>query len=175
VTLRAVGGAVSATCPKWTRSLRFPSLLLRTASIVRRSGIRMRFHRTLAVIVCCALLLARGLGLHAHVASHPEKRDVVTIGAHAHDHGGAHSAIVAFGDADHAERHLGHGDIDVDLPDTTFGKLPSMSLVLAFMFVALVILLPSAGVPSHGAAYRPPARRRWPRLLPPSQAPPFAS
>lgn len=140
----------------------------------------MRLHRNLAVIACCALLLARGFGLHAHAAPEAEGREAVTVMSHAdaqlhsHDHGQAHRAIIAVGDPGHLDRHLAHGEVDVDLPGATSGKLPSVPLGLALPFLAVAVLPPRAGSPSPWAAFRPPAGRRWLHVLPPSQAPPSA-
>lgn len=135
----------------------------------------MRAHRTLAILLCCALLLARGYGPHFHVALDHADHHAGAAMAEGPAHAAAHGDVVAVSDADHAERHLGHADVDVDLPDTTSGKLPSLPLLPALMALALVLLLSASRSGAGWAAYRPPVRPRRLHLQPPSQAPPLAS
>lgn len=123
-----------------------------------------------ALLLCCALALARILGVHAHAAhEQPHAPTAHATATAQHEHG---AVRVVSGFDDHADAHATGGDIDADAPDKHSGKLPSMvvlALVGAFVAFVLPVRLPTVWPLAYGA---PPLRRR-PHVFPPSQAPPL--
>lgn len=127
----------------------------------------------IAVLACSALLYAQGSGVHAHLAAdHPHQpaHQVVDV----HEHGAVH--VVHQHDAAHSSAHTDAGTVDLDLTGQALSKGSSL-YTLAALFAAFALLvvphLPQS-VPrprNRRLAYR----QRVPHLLPPSQAPPFAS
>lgn len=130
----------------------------------------MSLIRALALTICAALILSRVAGVHVHVTPEPP----------GHEHPAAvdhhlHATVVTAGADAHADRHAAHEDLDIDLPDTTAGKLPAMPWLAALACALLVLLLPRPGAIAWARAYRPPAPRRRTHLLPPPLGPPLAS
>jgi plasmid stability protein len=134
----------------------------------------MRYSRLIvAVLACSALLYAQGSGVHVHLAAehpHEASHEIADV----HEHGAAH--VVNEHDADHSAAHADEGTVDLDLTGQALAKTSSLyTLVALFAAFALLVVphLPLL-VPSprnRGLAYR----QRVPHLLPPPQAPPFAS
>ncbi|MFA5938718.1 MAG: hypothetical protein WC809_05120 [Sinimarinibacterium sp.] len=123
----------------------------------------------LALLLCCALALARVLGVHVHVAheAHEHATDALVVD---HDHG---EARIVSELGDHADDHLIHADVDADSADKTSGKLPSPVLLVIAACIA-AFLLPLRGDTDWRSIYDPPASRRRSHVLPLSQAPPLA-
>jgi hypothetical protein len=130
----------------------------------------MTMARCIVLAACAALILVRATGLHVHWSAAAPDHDHAGFVEHHH-----HAGLVAAAAADHADRHAGHGEVDIDLPETTSGKLPTMPLLPALVaaILALVLLLP--GGTAWAQRYRPPPPRRRTYLLPPPQGPPLAS
>lgn len=126
--------------------------------------------RIIVLAACAALILSRATGVHVHWSAEAPEHDHAGFVEHHHNAG-----FVATAADDHADRHAGQGDVDIDLPDTTSGKLPTMPLLPALIsaILALVLLLP--GGTTRAQRYRPPAPRHRIHLLPPPQGPPLAS
>lgn len=126
-----------------------------------------------AIVACSALLYAQGSGVHAHLAAeHPHQpaHEVVDV----HEHGAAH--VVHEHDADHSAAHADEGTLDLDLTGQALAKTSSLYTLAALFAVFALPAVPltplSVPRPHHRRfAYR----QRVPHLLPPPQAPPFAS
>lgn len=125
----------------------------------------------LALLLCCALALARMLGVHVHVA-HQHAIAVETLDAdHGHEHG---TARVVSELGDHTDSHLSHAELDADSADQTPGKLPSL-LLLAFASCVGAFLIPVPRRMRWRMRYESPPLRRRSHVLPLSQAPPLAA
>lgn len=125
--------------------------------------------RFIVLAACAALIFSRATGIHVHWSAEAPEHGHAGFVEHHH-----YAGLVAAAD-DHADRHAGHGDLDIDLPDTSSGKLPTMPLLPALIgaILALVMLLP--GGTAWAQRYRPPTPRRRNYLLPPPHGPPLAS
>lgn len=126
--------------------------------------------RLVALTVCIALVLARATGVHVHMPTEHNEHVQASLIEHHHD-----TTVIAAGDEHHDGQHRAHGDVDIGVPDSTTGKLPTMPLLLALLCAAFAMLLPLQGRMAWTQTYRPPARQRWLHRLPPSQGPPHAS
>lgn len=124
-----------------------------------------------ALLLCCALALARMLGIHVHIAH----QDVTTVeildAEHGHEHGAAR-VVSELGD--HTDSHLSHAELDADSADQTPGKLPS-SLLFAFASCVAAFLIPARRRMHWRVRYESPPLRRRSHVLPLSQAPPLAA
>ncbi|MFP5306763.1 MAG: hypothetical protein ACLGI7_13190 [Gammaproteobacteria bacterium] len=124
-----------------------------------------------ALVLCCALALARMLGIHVHVAhEHPTTVEEMDVG---HDHEHDHGVARVVSEIDHLDSHLSHAEVDADTADTTAGKLPSLMLLALAVCVATLLVAARQRVRWRACYESPPLRRR-PHVLPLSQAPPLA-
>lgn len=142
----------------------------------------------LVATLCLLLIMARVMGMHAHQPGSGHSHDQVlltdhhamTVGSQWHEHGGSAEAAERLPKAanqfsgEHLSAHLASGEIDLDVPDKTSGKLPSLffvALLLAFSTLAF-------GDSKSPATrlWRAPTtgRRRWTFFTPHSHAPPAA-
>lgn len=127
----------------------------------------------LVLLLCALLVLARGLGLHAHQEL-PDHHHSALSAQLTDEHRQAHHDLIAEAAADHLAAHLAHGEVDAAAPDKTTGKLqPTLTVAL---LSAMVILLFLRRQPSRHfvvrCEHRP--RRRWTHFKPLSHAPPLA-
>jgi len=139
------------------------------------------WQKSLALLLCVLLILARGMGLHTHW-SHDDHRAAASLpaahaSAHAqadHDHVHEHVHAVVNYAVDHDEAHLEHGDVDADEPGKAAGKLPSLTFV-ALLAVAAFLLLAQVRSAPRLFAPAPPLRPRCRTYFKPlSHAPPAA-
>lgn len=132
------------------------------------------FRFATAVVACSALLYAQGTGVHAHLTvEHPHEPSHQV--ADVHEHGAVH--VVHEHDADHSAAHTDEGALDLDLTGQALAKTSSLyTLVALFAAFALLLVVPVAPLSVPRPRNRRLAhRQRVPHLLPPPQAPPFAS
>jgi hypothetical protein len=136
---------------------------------------RMRsVQSTIALLACAALVAARLLGVHVHAehGAHAQDAPAAAFSGGHHEHG---PALVSPHEEHHAAAHLSHGDVDVDAPDMTPGKVSSVLLALAVLGAGLGFLLVLVPHRSGRPPYRIPIGRPRTFFLPPSQAPPLTS
>ncbi|MEY4933079.1 MAG: hypothetical protein RLZZ403_1399 [Pseudomonadota bacterium] len=138
------------------------------------------------IAVCAVFLTGRVFGLHSHLAHEGPHHEVSQAFELDHDHGhddevaghGEHITLPSLeGTPGHLEAHLQDGDIDLDQPATSSGKVSLFpGLVLAGGFDATpVLIIPARESPVFPPPSRPPKPGSRPYLHPPSQAPPRAA
>jgi hypothetical protein len=128
---------------------------------------------TLVALVCSALLLVQGSGVHVHrVAADPHEAGA----AHAHESGAQahhHEAVVSDHDLDHAAAHFDGGAADLDSAKLPGKGSAALTLLAVSSALPLVALLPAARPVAMPSGTTVPIRRSRFHLLPPSQAPPL--
>lgn len=137
----------------------------------------MRGSKTLVVLLmCCTLVLMRALGVHVHLPLDGHGHGESSQGMHSRHHHEPLANVLLEHDAEHAQAHLEHGEIDAEPADEMPGKLASTPLFMALLATAFLFLAATAsGRQAWPSVARPPGWRRWLHVLPPSQAPPQAS